>query len=190
LSADRALLVGHTSHDWSFFVADQPWYREADDMPEHDLFEAAGIAPDEGAAYRRVFPRESARLVCARILTDRSFGAVAAALADEYAYLETETYRYEFAYETDAWPVPLGATHCVEIPFVFMTTEWARIAGCRPDRSALAAQVSGAWLDFAASRVPRTPSGDWPRYRRDGELVMRINTDHWQSFDGRLPATS
>lgn len=190
LSANRALLVGHTSHDWSFFVADQPWYRGADRIPEHALFETVGIAADDAAAYRRDFPRESARLLSARILTDRSFGAVAADLANEYAQRGTATYRYEFAYETDAWPVPLGATHCVEVPFVFLTTEWARIAGCRPERTALAAEVSAAWLEFAASGVPRAPSGVWPRYRPDEGPVMRIDADHWQTVDGRLPATA
>ena len=86
-------------------------------------------------------------------------------------------YRYEFRYPVIDWPVDLGATHCVDVPFVFNTVDWARIAGDRPDRFELAREVSGAWLGFAETGVPALPGGEpWPLV---GSGTVVIDAPRW-----------
>jgi len=184
------VLVGHTTHDWSFMIADSPWYSELmeDRLPEALALVAPLADPSSITRYRAMHPNESPQLLLARIATDLTFGLFAGRLAQERADSGSPVYRYEFAYPVREWPVPLGATHCGEVPFVFDTVEWARIAGDRPDRYSLAHEVSNAWLSFAESGVPRLPDGTpWPRFVKDTASTVLIDAPQWSRVTSMAP---
>lgn len=182
------ILVGHTTHDWSFMIADAPWYAG---LTENQLADAwARVAPTADpaavAAYRATHPGESPQLLLSRIATDVTFGLLAGRLAEQRAAAAHPVYRYEFGYPVDGWPVELGATHCGEVPFVFGTADWARIAGDRPERFELAREVSSAWLDFAATGVPTLPDGSaWPLFSQSEPSTILIDSPDWRRVSSR-----
>ena len=72
----------------------------------------------------------------------------------------------------------MKAPHGVEVPFVFdNTTRAPGILGAPPDAEPLAAQVSGAWIEFARTGRPAAPGlPDWPAYSAASRKVMLLNT--------------
>lgn len=101
----------------------------------------------------------------AQAMADHLFGAGTDALATAHTSTgEGDTYRYQFAWTSDAYDGTLGAAHTVELPFVFATTHLPRLRG---DRSLLgsargAAQVSeavhAAWVAFIRHGRPGWPA--------------------------------
>ncbi len=70
---------------------------------------------------------------------------------------------YLFTWESPVQGGALGAAHGFEIPFVFDAT--ARRAATRQAGGPLAGQMSGAWVEFAATGRPTISGvGDWPPY--------------------------
>lgn len=182
LSRGIPLLVGHTSHDWSFMFADAPWYEA---LTESGMAGALlDLVPDARpgliSVYRARHPSESPQLLLARIVSDCVLAPVTGALAEERGSQGESVYRYEFAYRADNWRTPIGATHCIDVPFVFDTVDWARIVGDRDDRYELARQVSSAWLSFAESGVPTLPDGSpWPPFAEGAASTVLIDAPHW-----------
>ena len=84
------------------------------------------------------------------------------------------TYVYEFHWPTPALDGLLGATHALEICFVFDNVHAAPgliPAGSYPPD--LAAQMSEAWIAFARSGDPSHPDlPDWPAYDADERATM------------------
>ncbi|CAN5443262.1 carboxylesterase/lipase family protein [soil metagenome] len=176
------VLIGHTTHDWSFLIAEAPWYAALSENGIADALAPLNPTADSAvvADYRARYPDESAQLLYSRIATDLTFGNTAGARAGELVTAGSPVYRYEFGYPELDWPVPLGATHCIEVPFVFDTVDWSRIAGDRPDRFDLAREVSGAWLAFAETGVPVLPHGTtWPRYVEGTASTVFIDAPEW-----------
>lgn len=87
-------------------------------------------------------------------------------------------YMYLFGYETDVANGRLKACHSLEVPFVFDNAEAAPITGTRPQRRALAAQMSEAWLAFARSGNP-THAGmaTWPEYDTTRRATMVFDVE-------------
>jgi para-nitrobenzyl esterase len=119
-------------------------------------------------------------LLLARIVSDCVLAPLGGALAEERATAGEAVYRYEFGYRADNWRTPIGATHCIDVPFVFDTVDWARIAGDRADRYELAREVSSAWLSFAETGVPTLPDGrPWPRFAEEAATTVLIDAPRW-----------
>lgn len=176
------VLIGHTTHDWSFMIAEAPWYAELTEAGIADALAPLSRTADAAvvADYRARYPEESPHLLYSRIATDLTFGNTAGTRAGELVTSGSPVYRYEFGYPVRDWPVPLGATHCIEVPFVFDTVDWARIAGDSPHRFDLAREVSGAWLGFAETGVPPLPDGTtWPRYAEGTASTVLIDAPQW-----------
>lgn len=180
LDPEVPVMVGITSHDMALMLTEDPEYAGlTEDSFARRLDELYG---EEGPAilreYRDRQPDESPQLVLSRIYTDRTFGLAAGLAADHLLALGHEVYKYEFAYETDAHQGLLGACHSLDLPFVFNTVQQSPFAGDKPDRYAVAAAMSSAWLDFAESGVPRTPAGEpWVRY--DASRPVTVIDTEW-----------
>lgn len=90
---------------------------------------------------------------------------------------------YNFAYKTPEMDGRLGATHMLDVPFVFDNVHLVPFAGQRPERFALAAAMSGAWLTFARSADPnREGLAAWAPYA-DRRATMRFDTECRLEFD-------
>jgi para-nitrobenzyl esterase len=97
--------------------------------------------------------------------TEETFVRDAVALARRrLAVGPTATYAYRFDWKTPAMGGRLGATHTLDLPFVFDTTDRAPVTA-QPGAADLAAIMSQALVSFAASGRPGgvgLPA--WPRY--------------------------
>lgn len=88
------------------------------------------------------------------------------------------TYKYLFTWKSPALGGILGATHTLEIPFVFGTVDLVpEIVGNAPDRHEVSQQAMGYWVNFARTGDPNGRGlAHWPAYSlatRDTMLIDR-----------------
>jgi para-nitrobenzyl esterase len=86
------------------------------------------------------------------------------------------TYMYRLDYPT---PVnKMGATHTLDIGFVFDNTEKIPIYVAGPDVDALTDQMSGAWVAFARTGDPNHPAlPHWPPYNLERRATMIFDVE-------------
>jgi para-nitrobenzyl esterase len=73
----------------------------------------------------------------------------------------------------------LKSVHCLEIPFVFNSIDFAQQhTGAGPEAYALAKTISGTWVQFARTGDPNH-SGlpDWPAYSADNGATMILDNE-------------
>jgi len=112
------------------------------------------------------------------ISTDQVFRAGALKLATLQAAHTPQTYVYRFDWPASAPDGPQGATHALELPFVFGTlerSEIGRLVGRTPATQQLSQRMQDAWLAFARSGSPRCESlPDWPPYAPPRRATMLL----------------
>jgi para-nitrobenzyl esterase len=130
--------------------------------------------------YQRARPRASAGELRSA-MGDALFGAGTRRLADAHAdNASAATYRYSFTWRSSALGGRLGATHAVELPFVFDVTGLPSLHGpdaiLGPDEppADLAARM---WTAFATTGDP-----GWDRYDTARLATMHIG-DQWTVVD-------
>ena len=118
---------------------------------------------------------------------DALFGAGSRALADAHAaHRGSATYAYEFAWRSHALDGELGATHAVELPFVFDVAHLPRLHGpaalLGPDKppADLAARTHGAWVRFA-----RTGDPGWDPYDDERRAHVYESVDSLSDVEER-----
>jgi para-nitrobenzyl esterase len=97
------------------------------------------------------------------------------------------THVYEFDWRSPACDGELGASHGMELPFVFDTLATATgpkgLCGTNPPQE-LADRVHRIWVDFA-----RDGSLPWPEFKRDSRLVHRLAANVTE-FEPVMPAAA
>lgn len=171
------LLVGSNVDEGSLYLA--PLGRLACTTPEDLLATAALFHPDPDQvvnAYRANHPEASVAELRVAVLSDGLFREGTRRVAAAHAVSGTDTtYAYEFAWRSDAVDGQLGASHVMELPFVFDTVHLPALRGPRallgttPPPSGLATSIHRAWTRFAATGDP-----GWPPYRRDVPHLHRF----------------
>jgi para-nitrobenzyl esterase len=84
---------------------------------------------------------------------------------------------------------PLGACHCIELPFVFdILPAWRvapMLAGFNPrQESALTAAIQPAWIAFTRTGNPAHEGlPRWPRYPVDGQVLHLGQRPSIRPFD-------
>ena len=167
-SADVSLVIGTNRHETTFFLwmgeqsfRDDPlgWEPSADEL----VARLRGYAGDRLArlveTYRSLRPGISNRDLTIAISTD-NLRMSALRLAE--AKLRGGTapvYVYRFDWESSIHGGALRATHALEIPFVFNTTERRAATRDGAGRAELADAMSGAWVRFASGDEPWAPYG-------------------------------
>ncbi|MEU6482201.1 carboxylesterase family protein [Streptomyces sp. NPDC047017] len=179
------LLIGTNSEEGLLYLVPVGTYASS---TAEDVDDTAAVShPDPArlvATYRTTRPAASSGELRSAIMGDALFGAGSRALADAHAaHPGTATYAYEFAWRSPALDGALGATHTVELPFVFALTHLPQLHGptalLGPGRppADLAARVHETWIRFAATGDP-----GWDPYDTERRATMRIDTE-WTQVD-------
>ena len=161
------LMLLATSEEMRFVYAhdDAFWAKDRETL-------LADLAPAWGEAGQRLFreyealaPHQSAPEVFLDMLTTEG-SAATYELAEHRAAIGKPAYFVWFSWRSPAARGRLGATHCVELPFVFDNLENWKNAPMIAEASLeeiqpLADKVQDAWIAFAATGVP---GADWPPY--------------------------
>ncbi|MDN3057443.1 carboxylesterase family protein [Streptomyces sp. SRF1] len=188
LAAEVDLLVGTTTEEGNLYLV--PVGRYATSTAE-DVDAAAARSHPRPAqlveAYRKARPEASAAELRSAIMGDALFGAGSWALADAHAaHPGSATFAYEFAWRSHALDGELGATHAVDLPFVFDLAHLPALHGpaalLGPDEppAGLAARVHETWVRFA-----RTGDPGWDPYDTDRRATLRIDAEWTQLDDPR-----
>jgi para-nitrobenzyl esterase len=172
------LIVGTNRDEFRLFTFAQP---EAATLGEETLINRvrgylhqAGIGIDAPAVierYRLERDRReestSARDILEAIGADLVFRLPLLHLASSHSRHGGQVYSYRFDWTSPFAQGALGACHALELPFVFSTTDNPIIgffSGTGERASALADEMQSAWVAFATSGDPTTPTASWPRY--------------------------
>ncbi|MDY7084113.1 MAG: carboxylesterase family protein [Actinomycetota bacterium] len=184
------LLVGTNTEEGNLYLV--PVGRYATSTAADVDAAAAAAHPDPArlvAAYRRHRPAATDAEIRSAILGDGLFGAGSWALSEAHARRAgAGTFAYEFAWRSSALGGELGATHTIELPFVFGVTDLPALRG--PDKllgdgtppAALAAAMHDSWVRFA-----RTGNPGWPRYDVERRTTMRFAEESGPVDDPRGP---
>ncbi|WP_067449745.1 carboxylesterase/lipase family protein [Actinomadura macra] len=182
------VLIGYTSHDASLILCNAPEYATFTDPQLHAWTAGrfGATAEATATAYQDRVGPEPARLRLARIVTDMTFAPAAINLASELSTRHT-VHCYEFAYQTPILGGLLGATHSLDLPFVFHNAELSPLAGDRGDRREVSTRMAQAWTSFARTGEPG--HGDiptWEPYTPETRATMRIDST-WSPHTGQHP---
>ncbi|WP_329061051.1 carboxylesterase/lipase family protein [Streptomyces sp. NBC_01429] len=185
LGADIDLLVGTNTEEGNLYLVPVDQYATSTSGDVEAV--AARAHPDPARlvdTYRRTRPGAGFGELRSAIMGDALFRAGSWALAGAHAgRSESATYSYEFGWRSRALDGELGATHAVELPFVFDLARLPRLRGGHallgPDRppADLATRVHGAWVRFAVTGNP-----GWDPYDLERRATMRVDTD-WTRID-------
>ncbi|WP_433920646.1 carboxylesterase family protein [Streptomyces canus] len=188
LAADVDLLVGTNTEEGNLYLVPVGKYATS---TAADVDEAAARSHPDPArlveTYRKSRPEASYAELRSAIMADALFGAGSRALAGAHAaHPESATHAYEFAWRSQALDGELGATHAVELPFVFDLADRPELNGpsalLGPDKppADLADRVHETWIRFAATGNP-----GWDPYDTERRATMHIDTEWTQIDDPR-----
>ncbi|MCO5967912.1 carboxylesterase/lipase family protein [Actinoallomurus soli] len=188
LGADVDLLIGTNTEEGNLYLVPVDRYSTSTAGDVEDA--ATRSHPDPArlvATYRKARPEASFGELRSAIMGDALFGAGSWALAGAHAaHARSATYAYEFAWRSHALDGELGATHAVELPFVFDRAHLPRLRGpaalLGPDGppAHLAARMHETWVRFA-----RTGDPGWDPYDTERRATMRIAAEWIQVDDPR-----
>lgn len=182
LAADIDVMIGTNAEEGHLYLVPFGTYRNS---TAQDVFRTAERAHPEPAelvrAYERGRPGASPAQLRSAILGDALFGAGTWSLvAAQAARAGAATFAYEFTWRSGALDGDLGATHTMELPFVFDAVHLPELRGTHallgPDEppSDLARMTHAAWVDFARSGNP-----GWRPYTVQDRATMIIG-ERWE----------
>jgi len=140
-----------------------------------------GLFGDSASAiidiYRKANPGATPSDLYFLIASDHRYGAPVMKIAERRAALgKGPVYLYYFCWETPLNGGRLKSPHTIEIPFAFDNVKASRLTASSPDAQALADKVSSAWLAFARTGNPNTPSLPmWPAFNPKDRPTMVFN---------------
>ena len=189
ISRDIPLMIGTTRCEFSP-TAYVPQLREADmNMARAFAERIYGEGADEVIeAYGKAYPGFQPKDI---IDFDTKFRPGAVRQADLKAEQGgAPVYMYMFSWESPVLGGALRSTHCMEIPFVFNNADvHASMTGGGDDAMRLADRMSDAWLAFARTGNPNTPSlPKWPAYNaaEGATMIFDNKCDVWHNHDREL----
>ncbi|KAF4945390.1 hypothetical protein FGADI_11992 [Fusarium gaditjirri] len=171
-AVDIDLLVGSNTEETRLFLVPDG---SIDRISEEALSAIAGVygLPPEGLdAYRLLHPGASTGELFSAVQTDWFWRIPAIRFADAHANAARgSTYMYEFAWQSPQMGGRLGASHSLEIPFVFDTLGLGTepLLGPAPAQE-LAESMHRAWVAFATTGDP-----GWPKYDASHRSTMHFD---------------
>ncbi|MET4921030.1 carboxylesterase family protein, partial [Streptomyces sp. PSRA5] len=209
--ADVDLLIGTNSEEGNLYLVPTGEYARSTAADVDAL--AARSHPDPSKlveVYRSARPDADFGALRSAVMGDALFGAGSWALATAHAadraartdhadrvahtahaaartdHAASATFCYEFAWRSQALEGRLGATHTMELPFVFDLAHLPQLHGPNAllgpgePPADLAARVHETWIRFA-----RTGDPGWAAYDNDRRATMRVDTEWTQLDDPR-----
>lgn len=172
-SADVDLLAGYNMEEWRLFLVPGNAIDQIPMPMVAGTLAGLGLAPDEAlAAYARLHPNAGPGDLFAAAMTDWYWRLPALRLAEAHATTaKAGTYMYEFAWRSPQFGGRLGASHAIEIPFVFDTlgpSSEPLLGASSPQ--ALAETMHRAWVDFATTGKP-----GWAPFDTAQRAAMRFD---------------
>ncbi|MFI8849912.1 carboxylesterase family protein [Streptomyces sp. 891-h] len=188
LSGDVDLLIGTNTEEGNLYLVPVGKYATSTTADVEDVAARSHSDPARLVeTYRKARPEASFGELRSAILGDALFGAGSWALAGAHAsHVGSATYAYEFAWRSHALGGELGATHAVELPFVFDVAHLPQLHGIDallgPDKppADLAARMHQTWVRFASTGNP-----GWDPYDEERRATMRIGAEWTQVDDPR-----
>jgi para-nitrobenzyl esterase len=180
ISANIPLLIGYVRTEETFYDRPTP---EALALDEAGLKLRAGKRlggdPDRVIeAFRAAHPDASPWDLWILMATEHPRGTYSRELARrKAAQAGAPAFFYRFDWETPEGGGHMRSPHTVEIPFVFNNIKVAGpLISRMPEAQALADKVSAAWVSFARTGNPNTPSlPKWPPYSAASRDTMLFN---------------
>lgn len=112
------------------------------------------------------------------IMTDQSFRLPAIRVAELQSKHTPDTWMYLFDYESPSWEGRLGASHSIDIPFIWGThgiDSMKEYCGQGETVSRLSDVMMETYLAFARNGDPANGAlPDWPRYDSQNRATMRL----------------
>ncbi|WP_411339838.1 carboxylesterase family protein [Sphingopyxis sp. J-6] len=177
VSADVALMVGHTRDEATAILAADPAWPATDDA-KLGMMAAMLMGPQfstEGLAlYRSRLPAEKPMYILSDIMADKMFTHNAQLLATRKAAQAAPVYFYRIDWRSPVMNGVLRTPHGVEIPFVFGTVDTAgEMTGQGASQDRMTALMQHSWGAFARSGNPSTAAlPAWPRYDAKTRATM------------------
>ncbi|MDL9977968.1 carboxylesterase/lipase family protein [Microbacterium sp. ASV49] len=171
--ADKALLIGWTTHEAGMFLANDPTFgpqMTAGDAAARVAAMPFGASYDELAA---AHPDEPPFLLYARHFSAQMFQVGARTIADQAADRTADVWAYEFRQPTEVLGGILGACHSLELAYVFGTVDRVPLTGRSLDRLAVSRDMMRAWAAFARIGDP-----GWPRWSSGDRVVHPFGTTY------------
>jgi para-nitrobenzyl esterase len=130
-----------------------------------------------GAAYEG---RDTGRRLIVDLLTDAVFLIPSLRLADAQAATSAPVWVYLFTWKTPVFGGLLGATHALELPFLWDKIDdplWQTFVGDSAPRPLVTA-MQDAWIAFARTGDPNAPGAvSWPRYDTTTRPTLELGDD-------------
>lgn len=171
---DIDLLIGGNSEEGSLYLAPLGRLAETTDADLHTIAGRFHSRSDDLVrAYRTARPTATRAQLHVAILGDGLFGASIQRMAAAHESTGAATFRYEFTWRSDALDGQLGASHVMELPFVFDAVGLPSLhgpnalLGTTPPPSDLSHRVHTAWLRFATTGNP-----GWAPLRSGGVMAF------------------
>ena len=179
-SRDIPVLIGYNKDEMTLFLAAQPWFGRLTDetltMMTKGMGAEAVAAVD---AYRAMYPDYSPTHLAAIAMGTR-FVRGTYFLADQQSRTATApVYVYRLTWETPIGGGMLRSPHTLDIPLMFdNAAESAAFVGTGAEAQAMADMMSDAWLAFAKTGRPSSPSlPEWTPYSSDSRMVMELDLE-------------
>ncbi|MDQ2677645.1 MAG: carboxylesterase/lipase family protein [Actinomycetota bacterium] len=178
------LLIGTNSEEWKLFALAAPALPDDEALRRRT---ALLVADADGAleAYRHEADEPTIQSLECAILTDAVFRIPAIRLAEAQAPHGT-VFGYLWTWASPALGGMIGASHAIEIPFVFDLVEDQRLhvfVGAEAPTE-LSRATHHAWVEFARSGVPAAPSlPTWPAYDTGERATMVLDVEPSVALD-------
>jgi para-nitrobenzyl esterase len=175
---DLPIIIGTNRDEIALMVARDPRRRR---LTEEELIERLTARLGDKCesilnAYRKSRPDATPWDLFIGILSeDRRLGCIRL-VESKMAAGKAPAFMYLFTWESDYKGYLFKASHALEIPFVFDTTESMPLTGERPDKPQLVDSVSGAWLAFAHTNNPSHQGiPEWEPYTLEKRATMILD---------------
>ncbi|MHA1254885.1 MAG: carboxylesterase/lipase family protein, partial [Promethearchaeota archaeon] len=186
-SKDVDLLIGTNLNEWTFFSMLTPTLQHIDwdNLTEFINTSLNTLDLDKTQVKKLInsfkYSRNNPFEVLNAISTDFSFRYPSIRVAEAQSAHNVNTYMYSFTYRTPVMGGIFGATHALEIPFVFGTLNDTEF-GVYPKRDEINSKISelmmDSWISFARSGNPNHNEIPlWPTYNIDNRDTLLFGED-------------
>ncbi len=170
------LIIGTNADEGTLFSLLLPT-----DVNDDDLAEGLRhVVRDPEALFEVYRGRHSPHRLIVEVMTDAVFRIPSLRLADAYVAAGAPVWVYLFTWDTPVFGGLLGATHALELPFVwdlYREPGWQLFVGANPPES-IATAMQHAWLAFARTADPAVEGlPAWPVYHTTARPTFEIDEE-------------